>query len=803
MSFIKLGRRNLENVSVLLRPTVHFVSSSKGQGVTGSQYVSPVRSPAIKQIIDLETASNNLAASEEDNKSGIHKLNEDNYARAVAFDKARTSAEAGSTDISDSLSSYLNLVDEAPKDVRFDKQIDAFRFDPPFKFNKNTTVKNVTRNILMPYHQHKYDNCGFWYTNYNSLNFFDNNHIPTGSALLYPSPETSTRRGLYDLPDAFTLSFWINPRYSSANREYRAGTILHISSSICVSIVSGSSIDEFGAEDKFKILLQLSQSADTPPSQVNLNTPASSYPNDLIFTSSHYLTKNHWHNVFISWSKNANNASGSLYIDNNETRFHVPSSSVSANIDLSPAFLSIGNYYDGPYSGAGGSGALVTTPTDKDGTETNEGYDVISTGVSDRAYDKTNTFLLKENEFNHPLNAEIHDVRLYNRFINKKLDKYKEIAFESPSTTDKLVFYLPVYFFPSSSLREVLVTPFQKISSTTNDPFNVQYSFGVGGKMINLENYVLDFVNMKQPRVLGLSPQTINTTVQDITADSYTYNTGSNTKRLLTILPNDNGLHKPKYDLLEKSNMSDSSMFKKSGKATDYSIISLENLIPTSSLFPGLVFTTGSIFDQVVGSSPDNPGVAPGSVLTIAQRTRDVSSNEITILDISNIYYGSKIHPGTFHLYEEDLTGSMGDIKMNIKDNSRGGLYRADCETAQAEWNNIGTILYEEGIAVIKSPNVPYFGKDKIDMKFRGEQQLHTLVLNVPVEVGEFMSSSNKTYKSYPPDDLPHNEGLSTMHITTVNIHDDNFNVIMKAQMAQPITKTEEDEFIIRLKQDF
>ena len=60
MSFIKIGRRNLENVSVLLRPSVHFVSSSIGGGVTGSQHVSPIRSPAIKQVIDLEKASHNL-----------------------------------------------------------------------------------------------------------------------------------------------------------------------------------------------------------------------------------------------------------------------------------------------------------------------------------------------------------------------------------------------------------------------------------------------------------------------------------------------------------------------------------------------------------------------------------------------------------------------------------------------------------------------------------------------------------------------------------------------------------------------
>ena len=486
-----------------------------------------------------------------------------------------------------------------------------------------------------------------------------------------------------------------------------------------------------------------------------------------------------------------------------ETSFHIPSASVSANKELSPSFMSIGNYYDGIYPGSTtGMGALVpSTPRTPGGVDTDEGYQGLA-GFTDRAY-RTTTPVLKAHELAHPLNAEIHDVRMYGAHINKRLRKNRELLSKSPKTTEGLRFYLPVYFFPSSSQRQVLVTPFQKISSRTNDPFNVQYSFGVGGKMLNLENYVLDFVNMAQPRLLGLVPHTMTTTVQNITADQYTYNTGSNTKRLLSILPNDNGLHKPQYDLLEKSVMSQSDMFRKRGRAIDYSIISLENLIPTASLFPGLVFTKGSIFDQIVGTAPENPGVAPGSVLTIAQRTRDVSSNEVSLIDISNLYYGSKIHPGSFHVFEKNLTGSSQDIQINLRDNKRGGLYRADCETLQADWNNVGTILYEEGIAVIKSPNLPFFCKDQTEIKLRGEQQLHSMVLNVPAFAGFFMSSSNKTYKSYPPDSSPNNESLSTIHMTTVNIHDDNFNVIMKAQFAQPITKTEEDEFVVRLKQDF
>jgi hypothetical protein len=607
--------------------------------------------------------------------------------------------------------------------------------------------------------------------------------------LAYPSVNER-----YNLPDSFSVNFWINPRYSSVNRNYHAGTILHISSSICLSIVSGSTVDEFGAEDTFKILLQLSQSADTPPSKVNLNAPAGAYPKDLIFTSSHTLSKNNWHNVMVSWSNSTNNSTGSIFIDNKETLFHIPSASVSAPQHRSPSCLLLGNYLDAEYDGNASWGSMVNEgPTGKDAIE---GYRKAVTAP-------LNTDSYTSKQLSHPLNAEIHDIRIYRKFINKKLTKFQKISDTSPKNLDDLMFYVPVYFFPSSSLRQVLVTPFQTIEGTTNDPFSVQFSFGVGGKLLNLENYTLDFVHMEQPRHFGLFPKTINTTVQNITADQFVYNSGSNLKRNFTILPNDNGLHRPVYDLLEKSIMSASDMFKKSGRALDYSIVSLENLVPTSSLFPGLVFTTGSIFDQIVGTAPENPGVAPGSVLTIAQRTRDVSSNEISILDISNLYYGSKIHPGTFHLFEENLTGSAGGISINIKDNSRGGLFRADCKTKQADWNNIGTILYEEGVAVIKTPNLFFFGKDKVDMKLRGEQQLHSLVMNIPAFAGFFMSSSNKTYEKYPPDSAPNNEKLSTVHISTVNIHDDNFNVIMQANFAQPINKTEEDEFVIRLKQDF
>ena len=197
------------------------------------------------------------------------------------------------------------------------------------------------------------------------------------------------------------------------------------------------------------------------------------------------------------------------------------------------------------------------------------------------------------------------------------------------SSFSNLKFYVPPFFFPTSSLRSVLTTPFEKITSSTDDPFNVAFSFGKNGKMINLENFTREFVVGQQPKLQGLVPETINTTVQNITADQFIYDSGSHKKRNFSILPNDNGLFQPNYYALSSHvSSSNSPKFKTSVQDNfyDYSIISLEDMLPSSSLHPGLVQSQGKVFDEIVSASSQNPGVNKGAVLTIAQRTRDRSA---------------------------------------------------------------------------------------------------------------------------------------------------------------------------------
>ena len=463
--------------------------------------------------------------------------------------------------------------------------------------------------------------------------------------------------------------------------------------------------------------------------------------------------------------------------------FTVNSSSVGS--PDSPAGIVIGNYFDGPKATFGRM--LNNTKA------TEQGFYAMSAGPEPT---------ITANMFNHHLNAEIHDIKFYNKVL---LENERQIAKSSGvENFDNLLFYLPPFFYPTSPTYEVIQTPFQKTTSTTDDPFNVAFSFGVNGKLINLQNFTRDFANAAYPRNLGMEPEVMTSTVQGITADDYVYSSGSIIKRNMLIMPNDNGLFAPNYSIFANEDLPNLEKFRVDKESMiEYSLIKLEDLIPSSSVLRGLTLNTGSLFNNLVGPTPENPGVSPGSYLTVAQRTRDRSSNEITIVDISNLYYGNRIDPKSFSITDHGLTGSGEKVKVTLKDNGLGSLYRADAETKHATWNSVGSLLYDEGLVIVKSPHLFYYCKDKTDITLRGDQNIHTMILNVPVYADMFNSSSNPTYEDITPSNAASDKELNTIYVTTVNIHDENFNIIMKANLAQPIAKTDEDEFIIRLKEDF
>ena len=64
-------------------------------------------------------------------------------------------------------------------------------------------------------------------------------------------------------------------------------------------------------------------------------------------------------------------------------------------------------------------------------------------------------------------------------------------------------------------------------------------------------------------------------------------------------------------------------------------------------------------------------------------------------------------------------------------------------------------------------------------------------------------SSSNPNFLPVSASLLEQDAGNDLVYITGVNIHDENLNVIMRANLAQPVVKRLTDEYMFKIKMDF
>jgi hypothetical protein len=175
----------------------------------------------------------------------------------------------------------------------------------------------------------------------------------------------------------------------------------------------------------------------------------------------------------------------------------------------------------------------------------------------------------------------------------------------------------------------------------------------------------------------------------------------------------------------------------------------------------------------------------------------------VSFFNIPNLFYGDRILPESFQVTDHTLTGSAGKIKITLRDNGKGGLYRADCTGSHPDWSNVGNIFYNEGVAIIKNPSLYLFGTSSFKTSFQGEQQTHVLTVNIPCDIGLFNSSSSPAFRRVSASFDANEYDPDFVYITGFNLHDDNLNVIGRANLAQPISKRESDEFLFKFRQDF
>ena len=828
MSIYRVTKNDFETFSVITNPLRHYTSSST-QGVTGSVFVFARRS-SIEKEVEPSSAFVESLRSDSDLNGVLTTIRQQSKLIRSRPDLFDVTAGTSASFFNKMMSGYLDKVNAQGTSARKQKALDIIRFTPSFSFTSNTLRKLVVKDVLNKYYRTLMPSAHWAYTNYNTLNFFTSSAVPSGSALLYPNIDTPIPHegyvsGTYALSGAFSFDFYINPRYTSfaPDGAYKAGTLFHLSSSYAVSLVSGSAKDENGRPVGFRIKLQLSHSADVSPS---VAVPGTAFPNNLTFLSDdNSLKHNRWHHVVIRWGTNlVNDGTGSFNIDQvDRGLFVVPSGTVNLRrFGQPPTALAIGNYYEGWDDM---SQFFAHDPALRDGLQEMNSAASVEEPLQYR--------------FRHPLNAEVHDLAIKRYYMSDADIVASASVGPTRIEEDRIAFYLPPFFVTESPFRQfvgahggILQTPFFEVDGTTNDPFNVALSFGVGGHYINIENFLRDFSGNVFPRVHLLTASAINYTTTPRAANDFLYDDPLVRYRNLFIMPCDDGLFVPSFELLTSESVT--SHYVDDLNVEEFSFINLDDMVLPQSLLFGTSFDApdeddNDFVNQSIGFTPENPGLVPGPAfsnyvravdkavasgtfdpgiqddapLTIYNRTRDPSSNQITFFDISNLFYGRRILPGSFELKDPGMSGSAGAVSITLKDDKYGNIYRADSLTSASTWNSVGNIYYDEGIVVIKSPHLYFFGKEGYEVSFRGEQAIHVLKFDALAPANQLNSSSNPNFKPVHPSGLPNDPDTEFVYITGINFHDDNYNVIMKAQLAQPVLKRHGDRMAFKVKVDF
>lgn len=780
MSFIKLQPENFDTFSLTLRPRAEFVSSSSG--ITGSVRLIERPSAYLKEEIALGERGTSTFREAPDLPNFVESVRS-----LMISEESRR----------DALSRYyMLLVNALAENQKSNIVIPVQRITQSIDFDRNSITKSNIKNILMPQYRSVYTDCDYSYKNYHTINFFTSSTVPSDSAIIYPNIDN-----IYTLTEQFTLDFYINPRYlPDQGAAYSAGAILHMSSSFCLSLLTGSHKNADGQNDQFRLAIGFKHSANVPPSSIDTSVANGSrtFPQDLLYVSDDNMLKhNHWHHVSVRWGSRVNNAIGSFQVDYLTSSFNFPSSSVTDT--TIPQVLFMGNQYIGS---ADTRDFFNTTAQAVYGISNMSAMAVDPVGFT----------------FNSPLNAELHDVKIYKRYITDS--EVSNNILTAPSLdTRELAFYVPPFFTNATvTTQSAFTTPIRTDSLVPYTPFNTDLSNQAQIFYPNVQNFLVDLKNLNvgRPRLYNLTPAK-DTSVVDTHAVDHMFKNSYYAKRVYTILPNDNGLFTPNFSFIPTSSIS--TTYQPYRTSIGGASINLTGIEDASRVAPGSLggipagltyndFVSPENYNNELTTAAQQGAYAAGNLTTLLSftgsnsRFADRSSNLSTVYQISNLYYGNQIFPESFTLTSSGLTGSDGKINITLKDNGFGGLYRADAVTPASTWATIGNLFYDEGLAIIKTPHLYYFGKDNFSVSFNGHQNIHTYTIDAICPGGEINSSSNPSYLSFPPTNEQNETADNFVYITGINIHDDNFNVIMRANLAQPVLKRPHEEFLFRLKYD-
>ena len=922
MTFVELKKSNFDNTRIKVFPQQHFTSGSSlclntDIGELGCVPAIRTRSDSIKEIDNKSNFYLNLF-----HYHGIEQLRKNGPTNNKSHNHGFLYLNNTYANINKSQSdNYFfkikrNTIEYRNPEETTDLNNRSFTDD-----NKNTAfyrkilVKNSLYNKYKSFSTNAEDyNYGF--SNYNSLNFFTLGVHPDYTAdasvqkkthktcVLYPNPDnkTYTPATMTGNDGEYSVSFWLNPRRTNVNGyAYNIGTILCIPGLISIYLAKGSSLDEFGYTDKFRILIDIAASSYLLPSTSLLSSASASVASSSrVVTKDNLLDKNKWYHVSVVLK----NKLLRLYVDGvsvldgitNIENLDVASTTISKTIYVGNRHNYSNktdwiNNFDTIYDYYFGSDAATDFASYDNGTVNGRASAISTFGGSLPQFEDD---LDTASSDSLALNAEIADLRIYSSARLRQqvlLDMKNYVDSLTNELHLDLVFYVPLYFVPERLTRKTFVTYGDKMHLSIDGPVNPYLSHRLLGHEVSIEHFLNEFVRKVKPFIEGihlgetdLSSTTVNSAVSSLQQASQVINkaflTDDSTKNYRQnnlilknnlILPNDNGLTLPSWKIINEvypsakdfvfskdifgnfvsglvslneifdlsknrqlaggnitqgvviSNFENGSLYRKNRKVDDntltkeninftndenFNVSSVDSL--TESAIENLLAVriglnrSPNIFNRIsVTNSFGNDFSIFARKLPLYEITSYLGDTHGPVFEISNAFFSERIKEETLEIEDKDIAGTAGALQIKLKDNQRGGMYRADSLTKHADWNYVGHVFRNEGFINILHPSLSSFGELSFDIKLKGEHGLNVFEINVPCTAGEHNVSLNKSFKKIKPTNYFSDTNEDFVFIDTINLHDENLNIVAKANLSQPLSKRITDKYNFRLKLDY
>ena len=781
MSTFEIDRYRQDGRTLLLSTSKSFISGALG--VTGSVTLSVRASKNIRDITHYGPGT------QYGSQRSVQLIE-----GAIA---AISSSRSTSTNVSEAVSYYINNAraqsnpDEGTKIV-FAPSV--FAFDPAggndvtgSLYSQKKYARRSISGSLVPYYvvgnQGKYFAVGNYFTH----NFVTGSSLADDAAMVFPDFKVS--HPTYIATQGLTIDLHINPRYSSDSRksDFTAGTIVHVPGCYSLSIASGSSKGPDGKPDSFRLILALTHSADVSPSSVDLSVPngSRSAPQNAVFVSDdNILSKNSWNHVSVKWDAYRNGGQGKFLV-NGEDAGTIPNKINTIGRATKPGCLVVGNHLRSSVNGETFFNAAAASMSGIESSTTYAAGDPIG-------------------PFDAPLCAEIHSIKVYNKYIT---DAQSLVNMDGDVAAEKnVMFYMPPIFMHESPKRYIPTSLFTKDLRSTDTPFNLDLMHSCGGRDINLENFCRDLTRFGTKAAY---PRLFNMTSSISVGGAYAspernfnnifYNSSVNRRRNLTVLPNDDGSYRLSYACISGLSIATGSFMSYKGAFDPANVAMTGQGDPIPATSP---VTKGSTRNDP-GGTPAKDSAKDKQYGNTQYEDQETDVTFGSLIDISTMHYAHRIQPASFMITDSNITGSGDLVKITLRDDGKNGLYRADANTQHAKWNTQGLFYENEGMGLVLSPSVPFFGKDQWKMQFQTDASVHVHTLDVSVPAGTANVSQNPTHKKFPPTREGDEMARDFVYIDTINLHDENLNVVARATLAQPLLKRPDEAFLFRLKMDF